>query len=238
MRSKPQKAFILAAGKGTRLRPYTDTIPKPMVEITGTSIIKRTIKKLADAGVEEIVVNAYHHADKLVEHLSDIKNPHIILSVEDELLETGGGIKKALHHFGSDPFYIINGDALWLEGQEPVFEKLARLWNPERMDILLFLLPKDKAHLSAFVGDYHLHPDGRAERATDKNGDHMFAGIRIAKPSLFDGSPEGAFSFLTLMDKAEKAGRLYGMAHDSSWYHISTPEDLESVNDDFRQKGL
>ncbi len=238
MNSKPQKAFILAAGKGTRLRPYTDTIPKPMVEITGTSIIRRTIQKLKDAGVKEVVVNAHHHADLLIEHLSNISNPHIIISREDTLLETGGGIKKALHHFGHEPFYIINGDALWIDGEEPVFEKLARVWNPDNMDILLFLLPKDKAHLSAFVGDYHLHQNGRATRARDKNGDHMFAGIRIAKPSIFGGSPDGAFSFLTLMDKAEESGRLYGMAHGSSWYHISTPEDLESVNQEFHKKGL
>lgn len=234
MSNKPAKAFILAAGKGTRLRPYTDTMPKPMVEIAGISIIRRTIAKLAEAGVEDIVINLHHLGDVLEDHLKDVRGVKIIFSREEDLLETGGGIKKALHHFGGEPFYIINGDALWDEGEIPALEKLAHTWT-DAMDILLLLQPTACMELTGAVGDYRLM-DGRAIRAKDKGGDHMFAGVRIAHPRIFEGSPEGAFSFLSLMDKAEAQGRLYGIAHSGHWYHISTPEDLRSVNDAFRNR--
>ncbi len=238
MTHKPKKAFVLAAGKGTRLRPYTDTIPKPMVEIAGKSIIKRTLEKLNTDGINDVVVNLYHHADILEEHLSDIRMPKIFFSKEEELLETGGGIKKAIGHFGRDPFYIINGDALWLDGPQSAFSRMANAWDDDAMDILLFLLPKSQAGLTEFVGDYDLHADGQVVRSPQKRGDHMFAGVRIAKPSIFDHAPEGAFSFLRLMDEAQEKGRLFGIAHDSSWYHISTPEDLMAVNADFQKRGL
>src|SRR5262245_53119958 len=100
MANKPKKAFILAAGKGTRLRPHTDTMPKPMVPIAGRSIIRRTIEKLGKEGVGEIVINLHHLSDVLKDHLKDITHPKIIFSYEEELLETGGGLKKALHYFG------------------------------------------------------------------------------------------------------------------------------------------
>jgi MurNAc alpha-1-phosphate uridylyltransferase len=233
----PTKAFILAAGKGTRLQPYTDHAPKPMVEIAGKSIIHRTLEKLAAAGVEEVVVNLHHLAPVLEKHLQHVTNPRIILSHEDDLLETGGGIRKALSHFGDEPFYIINGDALWDEGPSgSAFDRLAALWDPAKMDILLFLEPKNQMPESQFVGDYHVHEDGQAARALDKSGDTMFAGIRIAHPRIFEGSPDGAFSFLSLMDKAQAAGKLHGMVHDSAWYHISTPRDVEDVNAIFARR--
>jgi MurNAc alpha-1-phosphate uridylyltransferase len=235
MNKKPTKAFILAAGKGTRLRPHTDLIPKPMVDIAGTSIIHRTIAKLDEAGVTEIIVNIHHLGDVLVAHLSGIQKPKIILSPEEELLETGGGIKKALYHFGDEPFYIINGDALWDENGIPALGKLADVWNEKTMDILLLLQPTNRMALSAAVGDYHLDQNNQAARAKDKNGAYMFAGIRIAHPRIFQGTPDSAFSFLSLMDKAEIEGRLFGLIHSGNWYHISTPEDLQSVNDVFRK---
>jgi N-acetyl-alpha-D-muramate 1-phosphate uridylyltransferase len=236
--NKPKKAFILAAGKGTRLRPHTDSMPKPMVPIAGRSIIKRTIEKLAAEGVEKIVINLHHLGDVLEDHLKDITTPKIIFSQEDELLETGGGLKKAIHYFGNEPYYIINGDALWDEGADAsALSKMAALWDAEKMDILLFLEPKDKMILTEFVGDYHATADGKLTRAKDKNGAYMFAGLRIAHPRIFDQSPDGAFSFLQLMDKAEARGRLYGHVHDAEWYHISTPEDLAAVDAAFRQKG-
>lgn len=237
MKHKPEKAFILAAGKGTRLRPYTDNIPKPMVEVAGKSIIRRTIEKLRAAGVGKIVVNLHHLGHVLESHLKEITHPAIVLSPETDLLETGGSIKLGLHHFDGGPFYIINGDALWDEGEIPALDKLAHAWDDESMDILLLLQPTHRMELTGAVGDYHLAADGKATRAKDKNGSHMFAGVRIAHPRIFDGTPDGAFSFLTLMDKAEREGRLYAVEHSGHWYHISTPEDLVSVNAHFREAG-
>jgi len=238
MSKAPTKAFILAAGKGTRLRPYTDTIPKPMVEVAGRSIISRTIEKLAAEGVTEIVVNTHHLADVMEAHLAQIKTPRITISREADLLESGGGIKKALLHFGNDPFYIINGDALWDNEQNiTALRKLADAWDDSKMDILLLLQPIDKHHMTGFVGDYWRAGDGMLARSQRQDGQYMFAGVRIAHPRIFKDSPNGAFSFLQLMDAAEEENRLYGVEHEGGWYHISTPEDLEAVNEMFKKRG-
>ncbi len=235
MPHKPDKAFILAAGMGSRLRPYTDTMPKPMVDIGGTSIIKRTLAKLEEAGVQNVVVNTHYLADIIEAHLSDVKTPNIIFSREEDLLDTGGGIKKALHHFNGQPFYIINGDALWEDTSVPALENLFRHWNEDAMDMLLLLQPVDGMSLTNGVGDYHLLENGRAERSKDKSGSHMFAGIRIAHPRIFEGVTDTTFSFLMLMDKAEQQGRLYGIEHDGAWHHISTPAELEAVDRHLRK---
>lgn len=233
----PRRAFILAAGKGTRLRPYTDTMPKPMVPVADKSIIKRTLEKLAAVGVEEVVINLHHLAPVLEEHLCDVAHPKIIFSREKELLETGGGLKKALHYFDA-PYYIINGDALWDEGPDrTILERLAKTWDDEKMDILQMVQPKDRMSLTGFVGDYDMDGDGRLTRSKEKSGAYMFGGIRIAHPRIFKNSPDGAFSFLQLMDRAQDQGRLYGVAHDAEWYHISTPADLAAVDDFFRSRG-
>ncbi len=237
MADAPEKAFILAAGKGTRLRPYTDTVPKPMVDIAGKSIIRRAIEKLKMQGVREIVINLHHLGHVLESHLQGIKDPRIVFSREEELLETGGGLKKGLHHFDGKPFYIINGDALWDDAQDTALSRLAKAWNEETMDILLLLQPVSHMNLTAGVGDYSLQEDGRATRVKSKDGQYMFAGIRIAHPRIFDNAPDGPFSFLSLMDEAERNGRLHAIAHLADWYHISTPEDLESVNAAFRAEG-
>ena len=237
MTTKPDKAFILAAGIGTRLRPHTDTIPKPMVDIAGRSIIERTIEKLDNEGVQDVVVNLHHLAPVLEKHLSTIKHPNIILSHEEELLETGGGLKKALHHFGDKAFYIINGDALWDDQNPTALSHLARTWDDSKMDILLLLQSVSAMTVTNGVGDYHLQADGLVKRAGNRDGAFMFAGIRIAHPRIFKDAPDRAFSFLTLMDKAQEQGRLYGIVHDDAWYHISTPEDLSAVNDIFKGRG-
>ena len=238
MTDVPTKAFVLAAGKGTRLRPHTNLMPKPMVEINGISIIRRTLARLGDAGVRDVVVNIHHLAPVLRQHLENLPTPQITFSEESELLETGGGIKRSLDFFGDDPFYIINGDALWRDrAHRSALTRLAEEWNDETTDILILLQPKDSMP-DGFVGDYHIDSSGRALRAPARDGDYMFAGIRLAHPRIFGDTPDGAFSFLTLMDKAEKAGRLRGIVHDAEWYHISTPEDLERINAEFERLAL
>lgn len=237
MIEKPKKAFILAAGMGTRLRPYTDTMPKPMVAINGISIIRRAIEKLQQAGVCEIVINLHYLADVLKDHLADICSPNIILSYEDALLNTGGGVQKQISRFEGKPFYIINGDALWDDGTPTALERLANKWDGNTMDILLLLEPEEKM-ISGFVGDYDCDVMGHAIRNTNKEGTYMFAGIRIAHPRIFDGLQEGSLSFLSLMDKAQQDKRLFGVVHNDAWYHISTPEDLEAVDALYKKRGI
>lgn len=229
---KPDHAFILAAGQGKRLRPYTNTMPKPMVPINGRPIIDYTVEKLVNDGVKEITINLNYLGDRIENYFKDCKSCNLHFSRETALLDTGGGIKYALNSMGNNPFYIINGDAFWTDaGEKSAFSNLAGNWDPENMDILILLQPVTEMTLTEGVGDYDLNESGKAIRRTDKSGAYMFAGIRIAKPEIFEGTPEGAFSFLELMDKAEQEGRLHGLIHDGEWHHISTPEDLDKVNE-------
>ncbi len=227
----PDHAFILAAGKGTRLRPHTDHCPKPLVSVGGRPIIDYTLDRLEEAGVRTVVVNLHHMADKLAEHLSRRTGLTIILSFEEELLDTGGGVRRALPHLGANPFYVIAGDALWTEGPSgSALAHLAREWDPTKMDILTLMEPLTRMTLTKGVGDYDLLPDGRVKRRADKGGAYMWTNIRLNSPDIFSNMPEGRFSFLELMDRAEAAGRFYALIHDGLWHHISTPEDLERVN--------
>jgi len=223
-------AFILSAGMGSRLRPYTDTMPKPMVLVHGKPIIDHILDKLVSAGVTNVTINLYYLGDIIKNHVSQRTDIEITFSEETELLETGGGLKKALHTMPSDkPFFIINGDAFWTESNTSIFKKLSESWNPNDMDILLALQPVEKMVITKGIGDYKLNND-QGTRSHTQDGDLMFAGICLCHPRVFDNAPEGAFSFLQLMDKAEQENRLYGTLFDGDWHHISTPEELDRVN--------
>jgi MurNAc alpha-1-phosphate uridylyltransferase len=237
MKNHIDQSFILAAGMGTRLRPYTDTVPKPMVHVAGRAIIDYALDKLSDYGVENTVINLYHRADILEKYLRDRKSPNIRFSHENILLETGGGVKNALFMMRSAPFFLLNGDALWEDGAEKsALQRLAEAFDEDRMDILLLLQPIEKMHLTQGVGDYDLDEPGHARRRKSRDGALMFTGIRLVHPRVFENAPEGAFSFLALMDAAEKAGRLHGIVHDGDWHHISTPDNLNAVNRAFTDR--
>jgi MurNAc alpha-1-phosphate uridylyltransferase len=228
---RPDRAFILAAGMGKRLRPYTDTVPKPMVEVGGRPIIDRTIDRLADAGVQYITVNTHYMADMIENHLRKRTDVEIVFSREETLLDTGGGVKKALPSMGGEPFYVIAGDAVWTDGPSGnALVRLADAWNPAAMDIITLMQPLSGMILTDGVGDFDLAPDGRTLRRPDKSGAYMWTNIRINSPAVFDNTPDGAFSFLQLMDRTEAAGRFYALSHDGQWHHISTAVELDRVN--------
>ncbi len=227
---KPDSAFILAAGLGTRLKPYTYTMPKPMVPVKGQPIIGHILNQVIEAGCTSATVNLHHKAHVLRDYLATRYDIEIHESYEEQLLDTGGGAKKALPSLGTKPFYMINGDAFCLDGPSgPYLLSLAQAFDDKKMDILLLLQPVERMVLTQGVGDYDVL-DSRPIRNKDKQGKYMFAGIRICHPRIFDNTPAGAFPFITLMDKAEKEGRLFAYIHDGDWHHISTPEDLERVN--------
>lgn len=234
----PHKAFILAAGKGTRMRPLTDTYPKPMVVVAGRSLIDRTFDSLVREDVTDITVNLHHLGDVLKNHLTARRDVRIRFSEESQLLDTGGGIKKALADFGDQPFFVISGDSLWTDGPgEPALRRLAAAWDAEKMDILLLVQPVNTMVLTKGVGDYDIMPDGQAVRSLGQTGTYMFTSIRINSPRIFESTPDNAFSYLDLMDRAQAAGRLYALVHDGDWHHISTPQDLAAVNAAFEQNG-
>lgn len=234
MIKKPDHAFILAAGRGERLKPYTDLLPKPLVEVDGKPLIEHALDHLKKADIKNVTVNLHYLADLLEMRLDKYSDFSITISKETKLLDTGGGIKNALNTMGDDPFYILSGDSLWTDGtKNPALERMADFWNPDKMDLLLLFQPVSSMSLTQGIGDYDLDANGCAVRSLDKKGTYMWTSIRICKPELFENTPDAPFSFLEILDKAEKSGRLYGLVHDADWHHISTPADLDRVNEAF-----
>lgn len=223
-------AFILAAGRGERMRPLTRLVPKPLLPVGGRTLLRRALDHCAAAGVARATVNAHHRAGALAAHLAAYASgPHAVattLAFERTLLDTGGGIAARLADFGGRDFFVLAGDALW-EG--PALPRLAAAWDPARMDILILLQPVAAMRATRGVGDYDLGPDGRAVRARSKTGAYMFTSLRVNRAAIFDGAPAGAFSYLELLDRAQAAGRLHGLAHNGPWEHVSTPADLAAV---------
>jgi MurNAc alpha-1-phosphate uridylyltransferase len=232
MTIRPDKAFILAAGMGTRLRPYTDHCPKPLVKLNGKPIIDHVLDRLKAANVQEVTVNLHYMADMLAEHLHAYKGMEIKLSFEDTLLDTGGGIKNALPDTNGAPFYIVAGDSVWMDGPgKPALARMADIWAGGQDDLLLMLQPLDRMPLTPGKGDYTLQPNGICIRSLDRSGPYMWTSVRLCTPNLFKDTPDAPFSFLTLMDRAQDQGKLHGLVHDGEWYHITTPDDLDRVNE-------
>jgi len=237
MTHRPDHAFILAAGMGARLRPYTDSMPKPMVSVGGRPLIDRTIDRLVEAGVTHITVNTHYMADILESHLKQRDDVEIMFSREEKLLDTGGGIKNALPALGEKPFYVIAGDNVWTDGPSGnALLRLADAWDARKMDIVTLMQPLAAMTLTDGVGDFDMDADGRVTRRRDKGGAYMWTNIRINAPDIFRNAPDGPFSFLELMDRAEAAGRFYALAHDGEWHHISTGPEFDRVNADFMKR--
>ena len=226
-------AMVLAAGRGERLRPITDTIPKPLVVVGGKTMLDRMLDALAATGVAEAVVNTHHLADAVAAHLKGRSAPRITLSHEDDLLDTGGGVAKALPILTADgeaPFFVANSDIVLIDGARPALTRLAEAWRDDHMDALLLIHPTARAHGYAGRGDFHLTPDGRLRRR-DKGAPAptLFTGTQILHPRLFAAAPPGPFSLNLLYDRAQAAGRLHGLRHDGHWLHIGTPEALRAA---------
>jgi len=225
---KPRTAIVLAAGLGKRMLPITATMPKPLVKVAGQTLIDFALDRLHEAGMETVVVNVHHFADMLEEHLRTRRVPHIAISDErDALLETGGGVKKALPLLGNDPFITFNSDSLWIEGGEPNLKRLVAAWDPERMDILMLVAPLSTSVGYEGSGDFHMDPDGRLRRrGSDVSADFVYAGVAILKPELVPGSPDGAFSANVFYDRAIASGRLYGLCLEGQWLHVGEPQAI------------
>jgi N-acetyl-alpha-D-muramate 1-phosphate uridylyltransferase len=227
----PRRAIVLAAGRGERMRPLTAHMPKPLLTVAGRALIDHALDKLATAGVEVAVVNVHHLADMLERHLAACTVPKIVISDErDQLLETGGGIVKALGSLGEAPFFLVNSDTLWLDGVTPNLARLAAEFEPARMDALLLLAPTAGSIGYAGRGDYFMTPDGRLRRRGEREVvPFVYAGTAILSPALFAGAPEGPFALTRLFDRAEEVGRLYGLRLDGLWMHVGTPEAIPAA---------
>ncbi len=234
-----KKAFVLAAGMGERMRPLTNTCPKPLLTVGGQTMLDRSLDALAEAGVEEVIVNTYYLGHMIEAHLKNRKTPKITVSRETELLDTGGGVKKMIGFFGNDPFYVLNADVVWTDGKVPTLRALTEKWDSAKMDLLLLLHAAADIPAYAGKGDYYLAEGADRPvfaKGRDLKANYIFAGPRIVHPRLFNAAREGAFSFLELFHKAEQAGRLYALRHDGEWHHVGTPEALAETNRIFSDK--
>ena len=226
MMTPPRSAMVLAAGLGTRLRPVTATIPKPLVEINGRALIDHALDRLTSAGVERVVVNVHYKARMMAAHLARRDYPQIELSEETELLDTGGGVARALPLLG-EAFFVVNGDVFWLDNRPPALLRLADAFDPADTDGVILLQPTVTAIGYEGRGDYFLDPPGNPRHRREREvAPYLFAGIQLLHRRLFDTTPGRVFSLVRLFDRAEAAGRLAAIVHDGEWYHVGTPEGL------------
>jgi N-acetyl-alpha-D-muramate 1-phosphate uridylyltransferase len=227
----PKSAMVLAAGLGTRLRPLSDTQPKPMVEIAGRTLLDHAIDRLQLVGVERVVVNVHYKGDQIVDHLGKRKRPKIIFSREETLLDTGGGVARALPWL-DEVFFVVNGDVMWFDGAAYALTRLAQAFEPERMDAVLLFQRTANAVGYEGDGDFFLDPLGTPRRRREREiAPYIFAGIRILHRRLFDGVTDAVFSVNRLFDKAIATGRLSAIVHDGEWYHVSTPDGLAQTRE-------
>lgn len=225
-------AMVLAAGLGQRMRPITDTIPKPLVRVGGRAMLDHALDRLAVAGIEKVVVNIHHLAEQIEEHLAGRERPRIVISDERaELLETGGGIVKALPLLGSGAFLVLNSESLWIEGPQSNIARLIACWNPGAMDILLLLASAATSLGYDGRGDFAMDAAGLLRRRREREVvPFVYAGVAVMKPELFANAPPGAFSLNRLFDRAIEAGRLHGLRLDGEWLHVGTPESIKAAD--------
>lgn len=236
MKTTPHTAMLMAAGLGTRMRPLTDHLPKPMLQVAGRPLIDRLLDQLVTAGVSRAVVNVHWQADKLEDHLSHRDDIKIQISDErQQLLETGGGLAKARDLLGDDPVFVLNTDAFWDPASPGPLEKLADVFDPETMDECLLLARTDNCLGYHGSGDFRFVPEpGRPAAPIRRRGersatDWAYAGVRIMKPSLYDAEPAEPFSANRVWDKILKANRLFGTALDAYWLHVGDPDALKAA---------
>ncbi|MES0883212.1 nucleotidyltransferase family protein [Roseibium sp. SCP14] len=231
-RFRPSKAMILAAGLGKRMRPITATTPKPLIEVNGQALIDHGLDRLVAAGVKTCVVNVHYLADLVEVHVSRRNDIEIAVSDErEQLLETGGGIKKALPLLGDEPFFQLNADTCyWIEGVKPNLEHMIEAWDEDRMDVLLLVAETVKSVGYSGRGDFEMARDGSLTRRSEKGvTPFAYAGAAILHPRIFEDAPEGPFSMNTLFDRAIENSRLFGVQMEGLWLHIGTPDAIRAA---------
>lgn len=231
----PQKAMILAAGQGKRMRPLSDDCPKPLIRVAGKELLSYSLDGLCAAGVRNVVINMHYLADQMQQFVRHHHDHRLILTLSDErnrLLDSGGGIKNALGKLGKDPFFVLNSDMIWRDGPCQMLHRMAAFWRAERMDILMLLIPRAKGFGYDGAGDYNRGGDGRLTARREKpQADYVYGGVMIIRPECFKNSPEDVFSLRQQFDNAEKQGRLFGVIHDGEWYHVGTADFRNEVEE-------
>jgi MurNAc alpha-1-phosphate uridylyltransferase len=232
MSGRPKIAMVLAGGRGLRMRPITNTIPKPLVKVAGSTLLDRGLDTLAAVGVERAVVNVHHFPEQIVAHVAARRTPKVLISDESAgLLDSAGGIVKALPLLGREPFYILNADTFWIEhdesrGGEPNLSRLALAWDSQGMDILLMLASLDSATGHTGGTDFLVGRDGALRRSHGDPYGLIYAGAAIVNPDIFAGAPEGPLSLNRYFDEAIANDRLFGLKMRGSWITVGTPDAI------------
>ncbi len=221
-------ALVLAAGFGHRMRPLTDTLPKPLVRLGGKPMLDHVLDRLAEIGVSDAVVNVHYLADLIEAHLKTRTAPRITISDErDAILDTGGAVNKARHLLGTAPFFVHNSDSVWTEKRGSTLARMVEAWDSRTMDSLLLLAPANASLGYSGRGDFHFDEGGRVRRRQrDESAAYVFAGVSINHPRMFAECPAGAFSLNRVWDRALDQGRLAAICHDGMWMHVGTPDAL------------
>jgi N-acetyl-alpha-D-muramate 1-phosphate uridylyltransferase len=232
---KPDKAMVLAAGLGLRMRPLTDRMPKPLISVAGRPLLDHVLDKLGDAGVTEAIVNVHYLPDQIIDHVATRKRPRVIISDErGQVLGTGGGVVKALPLLGETPFFHLNADTLWIDGVRTNLARLAEAFDPSRMDILLLMAPTAGSIGYDGNGDYAMLPDGGLRKRREHQVvPFVYAGVAIISPAIFAGVPSGEFSLTKMFDAANEQERLFGLRLDGMWMHVGTPDAVGAAEDAF-----
>ena len=229
-----RQAMVLAAGLGTRMRPITDTIPKPLVRIAGRPMIDYIIDMLVAAGVETIAVNVHHHADQMVAHLNARKDVRILISDErDQLMNSGGGLAKGLKLLEPGPVLVMNADLFWV-GETPDkptnLQKLAQFFDAETMDMALLCVDMDRTTGHNGEKDFSLAPDGALTRYSEgEPRPVVYAGAIAMNKALLDDAPDDAFNLNMYFDRAIAQNRLFGLSLDGQWITVGTPDAIEDA---------
>ena len=228
MKNELDTAMVLAAGLGTRMRPLTDDKPKPLVELSGRTLLDRVLDRLSQAQFSRAIVNVHYHADLIEEALQERTSPQIEISDErDVLLDTGGGIARALPLIDRDAFLIHNSDSVWVEGVQDNLQMLRDFWDPERMDCLMLLALSGASIGFEGNGDFVMSPHGRLRRRSEGvQAPFVFTGVSIVHKRMFEDPPNGAFSLNVLWDRVIERQRLFGIRLDVFWMHVGTPDAL------------
>jgi MurNAc alpha-1-phosphate uridylyltransferase len=237
MSVRPTKAMVLAAGLGLRMRPLTDNLPKPLVRVAGQPLLDHVLDKLANAGVNEAVVNVHYLPDQIIEHTRTRSNPRITISDErDQVLGTGGAVVKALPLLGNEPFFHLNSDTMWIDGVRPNLARLAEAFDPARMDILLLMAPTTSSIGYSGRGDYSMLADGALRKRRELQVvPFVYAGAAIMSPALFADAPSGEFPLTRIFDRANEQERLFGLRLDGVWMHVGTPDAVGAAEEAFLQ---
>ncbi|KMS58013.1 nucleotidyltransferase family protein [Sphingobium cupriresistens] len=225
-------AMLMAAGLGKRMRPLTATRPKPLVKVAGKPLMDHALDRLEAGGIKKVVVNVHYLADTVEAHLK-ARKCGLDFAISDErakLLETGGGLIRAKPLLGDKPFICANSDNLWIDGPQETLAMMQRIWNPERMDALLLLVPLARANCHTGPGDFHMDANGRlSRRNTAYVAPFVFTGVQILSPSMLVNPPGDMFSTNIFWNRAIEAGRLYGVSHQGLWFDVGTPQAIPVV---------